>query len=168
MNAVFKRRSVRKYTDQPVTDAQIESIIRAGMAAPSAGNQQPWHFIVIRDRSVLKEIGNINPYAKLLENAPAAILVCGDTRLERYEGFWVQDCSAATENMLIETAERGLGGVWLGFYPVKERIEGIRKLFNLPKEVFPLSIVAVGHPAEKPEAADRFRKERIHYDTWKG
>jgi nitroreductase len=167
MNAVFKRRSVRKYTETPVSDADIEEIIRAGMTAPSAGNQQPWHLTIIRDRSILKEIGNINPYANLLENAPAAILVCGDTRLEKFEGFWVQDCSAATENMLIEISEKGLGGVWLGFYPMADRVEGIKKLFNLPKEVFPLSIVAVGHPAENPEPADRFKAERVHHDRWK-
>ncbi|MGL4370255.1 MAG: nitroreductase family protein [Spirochaetota bacterium] len=166
MNSIFKRRSIRKYTPDAVSDSDIEDILRAGMAAPSAGNQQPWHFIVIRDRALLDEIPNINPYSKLLENAPAAILVCGDTRLEKHEGFWVQDCSAATENMLIEIASKGLGGVWLGFYPRKERIDGIKKLFGLPKEVFPLAVVALGHPAEKPEPADRFKKERIHYDTW--
>jgi nitroreductase len=166
MDVIFKRRSVRKYTSQAVSDADIEAVIRAGMAAPSAGNQQPWHFLVIRDRSILLEIANINPYAKMLEHAPAAILVCGDMRLEKHEGFWVQDCSAATENMLIELTQRGLGGVWLGFYPVQSRVDGIKKLFNLPKEVTPLCVVALGHPAEKTEEADRFKKERIHFDAW--
>ena len=166
MNAVSKRRSVRKYSDLPVTDSEIEEILRAGMSAPSAGNQQPWHFIVIRDRAVLDKVPEINPYSKLLEHAPVAILVCGDTRLEKYEGFWVQDCSAATENMLIQIAAMGLGGVWLGFYPMKDRVEGIKKLFNLPKEVYPLSMIALGHPAEKPEPADRFKKDRIHYEKW--
>ena len=166
MDVILKRRSVRKYTSLPVTEADIESVIRAGMAAPSAGNQQPWHFIVIRDRETLREFGNINPYAKLLENAPAAIVVCGDIRLEKHEGFWVQDCSAATENMLIEIVERGLGGVWLGFYPVQARVDALKKLLDLPKEVVPLSVVALGHPAEKAEEADRFKKDRIHFDRW--
>ena len=166
MDVILKRRSVRKYTSQPVSEADIEAIIRAGMAAPSAGNQQPWHFIVVRDREMLREIGNINPYAKLLENAPAAIMVCGDMRLEKHEGFWVQDCSAATENMLIEIVERGLGGVWLGFYPVQTRVDAVKKLFGLPKEVIPMSVVAVGYPAEKSEEADRFKRDRIHYDKW--
>ena len=166
MNAVFKRRSVRKYTQQPVTEADIEDIIRAGMAAPSAGNQQPWHFIVIRDRAILSEIPNINPYSKMLENAAAAIVVCGDTRLEKYDGFWVQDCSAATENMLIEISLKGLGGVWLGFYPMKDRIDALKKLLNLPAEVFPLSVVSLGHPAETPEEANRFKKDRIHLERW--
>ena len=166
MSLVLKRRSVRKYTSEPVSDSDIEDVLRAAMSAPSAGNQQPWHFIVVRDRALLDQVPDINPYSKLLENAPVAILVCGDMRLEKFEGFWVQDCSAATENMLIEIAAKGLGGVWLGFYPVKERVEGIKKLFGLPKEVFPLSMIALGHPAEKPEAADRFKKERIHYDRW--
>ena len=166
MDVILKRRSVRKYTSQPVTEADIESVIRAGMAAPSAGNQQPWHFIVIRDRDTLREFGNINPYAKLLENAPAAIVVCGDMRLGKHEGFWAQDFSAATENMLIEIVERGLGGVWLGFYPVQARVDALKKLLGLPKEVVPLSVVALGHPAEKAEEADRFKKDRIHYDRW--
>jgi len=166
MSIVVKRRSIRKYTDQPVSDKDIEDILLAGMSAPSAGNQQPWHFIVIRDRAKLDKIPEINPYAKLLEHAPVAILVCGDTRLEKHEGFWVQDCSAATENILIEISSKGLGGVWLGFYPMKDRVEGIKKLFNLPREVYPLSLIALGHPAEKPEQAERFKKERIHFDTW--
>ena len=166
MDVIFKRRSVRKYTAEAVSDADIEAVIRAGMAAPSAGNQQPWHFLVIKNRDTFREITEINPYSKLLENAPVAILVCGDTRLEKHEGFWVQDCSAATENMLIEIAGRGLGGVWLGFFPVPSRVKAIKELFHLPKEVVPLSIVAIGHPAEKPEEADRFRPDRIHYEKW--
>ena len=116
---VLDRRSIRKYTDQPVPDKLVETLLRAAMSAPSAGNQQPWHFVVIRDRAILDAVPGFHPYARMMVKAPVAILVCGDGDLEKSKGFWVEDCSAATENVLIEAQELGLGSVWLGPVPAR-------------------------------------------------
>lgn len=166
MNVIFRRRSIREYTGKKVSDELVEKVLRAGMAAPSAGNQQPWHFIVIDDREILNKIPKVHPYSKMLKNASHAIVVCGDVSLQRYEGYWVQDCSAATQNMLLMATELGLGSVWLGVYPVEERVAGIEQLFNLPEGVIPLSIISIGYPAETKEPADRFNPSRVHKNKW--
>ncbi len=166
MDVLFKRRSIRKYTDQSVSEKQIEQIIRAGMAAPSAGNQQPWHFIVIRDREMLDQITTFHPYAQMLKESNCAIVVCGDVSLEKHERYWVQDCSAATQNMLLMAHDLGLGSVWLGVFPVEERVQPLRKLLNLPEGVIPLAVLPVGYPAESKKPADRFDQSRVHYNGW--
>ena len=166
MNAIFKRRSIRKYTSEPVSEEQIEKILRAGMAAPSAGNQQPWHFIVIDDREILSEIPKCHPYSKMLNEASCAIVVCGDVTLQRFEGYWVQDCSAATQNMLLMATELGLGSVWLGVYPREERVEALKTLLKIPEHVIPLSIISLGYPAEEKEPNNRFDETRVHRNTW--
>lgn len=166
MNAIFERRSIRKYTDRKVTEDLIEKILRAGMAAPSAGNQQPWHFIVIDDRNILDEIPKFHPNSKMLMEASCAIVVCGDLKQQKYEGYWIQDCSASMENMLLMAQELGLGAVWLGVYPVEERVKGVVNLMGLPENVMPLSIMSIGYPAEKKEPADRFDPSRIHRNRW--
>ena len=130
MNAILKRRSIRKYTQTEVPDELIKKLLEAGMSAPSAGNQRPWHFVVIKDKETLAKLADVSPYAKMTKDAAMAILVCGDLELEHHQGFWVQDCSAATENILIEVAEEQLGAVWLGIYPIKERVESIQKLLR--------------------------------------
>ncbi|KAB2952954.1 nitroreductase family protein [Heliorestis acidaminivorans] len=166
MKSIFTRRSIRSYTDQPVDDATVQELLKAAMAAPSAGNQQPWHFIVVRDRQLLDQVPKIHPYAKMLIEAPVAILVCGDETLEKHKGYWVQDCSAATQNTLLAAEELGLGAVWLGIYPTEDRVLAFRKLFGLPEHVTPLSMIAIGHGAEKKPPADRFNPERVRYDRW--
>lgn len=166
IDAIFNRRSIRKYTGQPVSDETIETLLRAGMAAPSAGNEQPWHFIVIRDRTTLEAITRFHPYAQMLHGADCAIVVCGDTALERYKGFWVQDCSAASENMLLMVQDLGLGSVWVGVYPMADRVEPLKQLLGLPESVIPLGILPIGYPAEKKSPANRFNPERIHRDSW--
>ena len=125
---VLDRRSIRKYTDQPVPDKLVETLLKAAMSAPSAGNQQPWHFVVIRDRTILDAVPAFHPYARMMVKAPVAILVCGDEALEKSKGFWVEDCSAATENLLIEAQELGLGSVWLGLHPREDRVRKMRAL----------------------------------------
>ncbi len=140
--------------------------IKAGMNAPSAGNQQPWHFVVINDRKILVEITNIHPYAQMLEQASCAILVCGDLDLEKHKGYWVQDCSAATQNILLAIADRGFGGVWLGVYPRQDRVEGIRKLLQIPERIIPFALVSLGVPAEEKKPRNKFKKERIRYNYW--
>jgi nitroreductase len=166
LEAIYTRRSIRKFKDRPLSDKKIETILRAAMAAPSAMNEQPWHFVVIRDRAILREIGAMNTYARMAAEAPAAILVCGDTALERAEGFWVQDCSAAVENMLLTARALGLGAVWTAAFPPADRIAGYRRLFGLPATVIPLALVPIGYPGEEPPPADRFDQERIHYERW--
>ena len=166
MDAIYKRRSVRKYTSKPVPEKNIIEFIRAGMNAPSAGNQQPWHFVIIDDREILKEITVIHPYSKMLHQASAAILVCGDLDLEKHEGYWVQDCSAATENILLEIADQGFGGVWLGVHPRKDRVEGIRKLLRIPPRIVPFSLISLGYPAESKEPKIKFKKDRIKHNYW--
>ncbi len=166
MDAIYKRRSIRKYTSQVVPEKSIIEFIKAGMNAPSAGNQQPWHFVVINERKLLDGIPKIHPYSQMLHQASAAILVCGDLDLERHEGFWVQDCSAATENILLEIADQGFGGVWLGVYPRKDRVEGIRKILKIPERIIPFALIAFGYPAEKKDLKNEFKKGRIRYNYW--
>jgi nitroreductase len=166
MNSIFERRSIRKYTNQEISDETIEKLLRAAMAAPSAGNEQPWHFIVIRDRETLNAIPKFHPYSQMLKEAPAAIIVCGDSSLEKFQGYWVQDCSAATQNILLEAQEMGLGSVWLGVYPMEERVNGLKSLLKLPAYVTPLCILPIGYPAESREPADRYDPIRVHADQW--
>lgn len=166
MDAILNRKSIRKYKNIKVSDEIVQELLRAGMAAPSAGNEQPWEFIVLRDKEIMKKIAEVHPYSQALLNADVAIVVCGDESKELLKGFWVQDCSAATENILLAAEDKGLGAVWLGVYPVKGRVDAIKRLLNLPDSVIPLSIVPVGYPDEQRGPADRFNKERIHYDRW--
>ncbi|NQT26319.1 nitroreductase family protein [candidate division KSB1 bacterium] len=165
-NVLFGRRSIRKYSGQLVPEQSIQNILKAAMAAPSAGNEQPWQFVVIRERKVLDAIPNVHPYADMMKEAQAAILVCGDISLERHEGYWVQDCAAATQNLLLAVQAEGLGGVWLGVYPREPRMEGIKELVCLPAHVIPFSLIALGYPVEEKGPSNRFKPERIHTDRW--
>jgi len=166
LDLLMTRRSIRRYSDGPVTDAEVEQILRAAMAAPSAGNQQPWHFVFIRDRGIMRQIMAVHPYSSMLAQAPVCIAVLADTSLERHKGYWVQDCSAATMNILLAAHALGLGAVWLGVHPVAEREAGLREILGLPDGVECLSLVAVGRPAESPEHPDRYDPSRVHRDRW--
>ncbi len=164
--ALLNRRSIRKYTSDNVTDTQVEELLRTAMYAPSAVNKQPWHFIVFRDKNTIREITTIHPNAGMLEGSPVAVLVCYDEKLQHDEGYGPVDCSAATQNILLAAHARGLGAVWVGVYPRKNRIEALHRIFDLPENIRPFSIVSIGYPAEKRSFPDRFRKERIHYGNW--
>jgi nitroreductase len=166
IEAICSRRSIRRFTDQPVTDDVLTELIEAGMCAPSAGNERPWHFIIIRDRNIFDEIPRIHPYAMMLKEAPVAILVCGDLDIEKHKGFWVQDCAAATENILIAAHAKGLGAVWTGIYPMEDRVAQIQKLLGLPENVIPLSLIPIGHPVEEKPRPRRFDGSRVHYGKW--
>ncbi len=166
MEAILSRRSIRQYTAEPVPQEAITGLLEAAMSAPSAGNQQPWHFVVVDDRKLLDEVPRYHPYAQMLPQARVAILVCGDLELETHPGYWVQDCAAATENMLVAARASGLGAVWLGIYPRQERVEAIQKLFALPENVIPLCLVAIGYPAEQKPPASRYNAARVHYNRW--
>jgi len=166
MNSLFARRSIRHYTKEPVKLDIIELLLKAAMAAPSAGNQQPWHFIVIQDRRILDEIPKIHPYAQMTAEASTAILVCGDLSIDKHPGFWVQDCSAATENILIEACELVLGAVWVGIYPNEQRVTAFSKLLGLPVNIIPLSLVPLGYPAEHKQPSQRYDITKIHHNKW--
>jgi nitroreductase len=166
MNSIFRRRSIRQYTPDPVSEEQLQLLLNAAMVAPSAGDQRPWHFVVIRDPKVLAQIPKVHPHAAMAPKASLCILVCGDEQAQLHPGYWIQDCSAATQNILLEATELGLGAVWLGVHPRPERIEGMRALFGLPAHISPLSLIAIGHPAEEKEPAQRFDPSRIHLNHW--
>ncbi|PLX19344.1 MAG: nitroreductase family protein [Marinilabiliales bacterium] len=166
LDGIFTRRSIRKYTKEEISNEHIEVILKAGMYAPSASNQQPWHFIVISDRKLLDTIKDVHPYAKMLVEAQLAILVCGDINLELSKDYWVVDCSASTQNMLLAAHGLGLGAVWLGIHPRVERKNEIRKIFNLPENIQPASLISIGYPDENKEMPDRYKPERIHYNAW--
>ncbi|MGZ4903814.1 MAG: nitroreductase family protein [Halobacteriota archaeon] len=164
--AILSRRSIRKYHDEPVSDGDVEALLNAAMHAPSAVNERPWHFVVIKDRKTLDAISQISPTAPMVKYAPLAIVVCADTTLEKFPGLWALDCAAATENILLAATARRLGAVWTAVYPFDERVEGIQKLLELPAHVIPLCVVPVGHPAETPAPVDRFDRSCIHQEAW--
>ena len=166
LEGIYTRRSIRKYKDEKLSDHQIHSLLKAGMQAPSAMNCQPWHFIVIRERNKLQEIMNIHPYAQMLKEADVAILVMGDTMLEHGPGYWVVDCGAATQNILLAAHGMGLGAVWIGIHPREARKKALKELFHLPGHVQPYALVSVGYPAEVKPVADRFTTEKVHYEEW--
>jgi len=166
LEAISTRRSVRSFTSKPIAKEIVEELLRAAMSAPSAGNEQPWQFVVIDDRKMLDRIIDVNPNAKMCKEAQAAILVCGDTTKEKYPGFWVQDCSAAAQNILLAAHEKGIGSVWTGIYPIKERVEGFRRLLSLPENVIPFCLVPLGYPAKQMPQVDRFQKDRVHHNVW--
>lgn len=166
IQAIFSRRSVRHFKNQPIAEEDIELLLKAAMQSPSAANSQPWQFVIIEKRDLLEEVTKFHPNAECLHQAPVAILVCGDERLLKKPNRWILDCSAATQNILLAAHSRDLGAVWLGIYPDELRIFEVKKLFDLPPEVHPLSLVAIGHPARTTHPEDRFKPERIHRNTW--
>ena len=166
IEAIITRRSIRKYTNDEVSDKLIEKLLEAAMSAPSAGNQQAWCFVVITERKILDEIPNYHPHSKMLKDAPLAILVCGDLEVETRKGFWIQDCAAATENILISANALGLGAVWLGVYPREERVVGIKNVLGLPDHIIPLSLIPIGHPAESFPPSERFDGSKVYYNRW--
>lgn len=166
IECILTRRSIRKYKKEPIPPEMIKELLTGAMAAPSARNEQPWHFIVITERSILDQIPKIHPYAQMVKEAPLAILVSGDLHLVNHEGYLVEDCSAATQNLLLSAHAKGLGAVWLGIYPREERIKEFKKLFSLPENIIPVSLVAIGYPAEKKKPENRYQESRVHYNSW--
>ena len=140
IDGILTRRSIRKYTKKSIPDEIIKELLEAGVSAPSAGNQQPWQFIVIDNREVLDEASQVLPNGKLLKDANKAILVCGDLNLETHKGYWPIDCSAATQNILLAAHAKRLGACWLGVYPREERVENLKKLFKTPKHIIPFPL----------------------------
>ena len=166
LQAIRTRRSIRVYQDKPVPDELTQKLLAAAMQAPSARNQQPWHFVIIDDRAILAEIPPFMPNAAMAAAAPLAVLVCAELALEKSEGYWVVDCAAAVENMLLAAHALGLGAVWCGVYPREPRMQGLRRLVGLPKGVMPHSLVVLGYPGEQVPAEDRYRPERVYRNRW--
>jgi nitroreductase len=169
IETIHERKSVRSYTDKKVTQEQLETIVKAGMAAPTAVNKQPWAFIIIDNRETLDELGEVLPYAKMIKNAPAAIVVCGDMT-KALEGqsqqFWVQDCSAATQNILLAVESMGLGAVWTAAYPSEERIKSVTDILELPEHIVPLNVIPVGYPVGTEKPKDKWKPENLHWQKW--
>ena len=166
IDAILTRRSIRKYTNQPVSDEQTEILLKAAMYAPSAVNTQPWHFIVFRDKTTAEKITAFHPNAHMIKNASLGILVCFDIKVQHDMGYGELDCSAATQNILLAAHGLGLGAVWIGIFPRKNRIVSIKELFSLPENITPLALVAVGYPDERKIAPSRYRTDRVHFEKW--
>ena len=168
LDNIATRTSIRDYEARPVEKEKVEKMLRAAMAAPTAMNKQPWHFVVVDQRNVLDALAGTNPYAKMLKKAPLAIVVCGNTD-KMIEGggrdFWIQDASAATENLLLAAHAMGLGAVWTGAYPSEERCISISKVLSLSDNLVPLNMIVVGYPAEQPQPKQKFKEENISYNV---
>ena len=164
--AIHTRRSVREYQDRPVSEDLIRELLAAAMQAPSAGNARPWQFVVLTDRALLARIPDIHPYATMATRAALAVLVCGDLKLEAYPGNWTSDCAAATQNLLLAAHAKGLGAVWTGIHPDKERIAAFQRLLGLPEHVVPLNLVPIGYAHDPPPPEERYDASRVHHNHW--
>jgi len=163
---ILDRRSIRRFTNQKVDNLIIKDILTAAMYAPSAVNCQPWHFVVIDDRDLLRKIMEIHPHARMLQTASHAIVVCGDEELQHDDGYWVVDCGAATQNLLLAAHSLGLGTCWVGLQPREERKDAFSRLLSLPVRVKPFAMVALGYPDEKKTRPERFVPEKVKHNRW--
>lgn len=167
MDEIFNRRSIRKFTDEEVDDEKIEKLLRAAMQAPSAANQQPWEFIVVREKKALKELSEVSLYAKPTEGSSVTIVLLADSNYFKVPTAWEQDLGAASQNILLEAVHLKLGAVWMGIATSETATENVTKLYQLPENIKPFALIAVGYPAEqKNEFVDRYKPERIHYEKW--
>ena len=165
---IMTRKSIRQFTDREISRDTLDLIVKAGMAAPSARNVQPWAFVVVTDKEVLDSLNANHPYANL-KTATAAIIVCGDATVDPEKGvneYWVQDCSAVTENILLAAHAYGLGAVWCGVYPNRERIAPVKAILGIPENYEPLNIITMGYPDENPDVKDKWDPSKIHYQKW--
>ncbi|MEG1557179.1 MAG: nitroreductase family protein [Oscillospiraceae bacterium] len=164
MNEIFMRRSVREYSDEPVSEQELLSIVRAGMQAPSAHNERPWEFITVTDRRELFKLGELGKYTKMVPQAGAAIVLLAR---EEMSEFWQQDMGACTQNMLLEAASLGLGACWLGVYPSEERQLFLRRQFSIPSGLRPFCVISLGHVEENKNVfVDRFEPQRLHKEKY--
>ena len=169
LDVIKTRVSVRHFTGEKLTDAQIDTILRAGMSAPTAVNKQPWAFVVVDDPETLMLLSDTLKSSRIENGASHAIAVCGNLQkaLEgEGQGYWVEDTSAATENMLLAAHAMGLGGLWVGVYPISERVKSVSEILGLPNHIIPMCLVVLGYPNEQPEVKDKFLQENIHYNKW--
>ena len=166
IDVILGRRSIRKFTGEDIPEADTKTMLKAAMAAPSACNQQPWHFVVAKDKKTHEKIMEIQPYTSMLKTAALSITVCADPELQTCPGFWQQDCSAAIENILLAVHAMGYGATWCGLYPNDDIVYKMRDLLELPKTVFPLGVIAIGVPDEEKPPSERYKKDRVHHEKW--
>ena len=166
MNEIFNRASVRVFKDAPVEKEKIEMLLKAAMQAPSAGNQRPWEFIVVEDKKTLEQLSETDPYAKFVAKVPAAIVALGNTDEMRFPEHWEQDLGAACENILLEAVSQDLGAVWLGVAPLKERMDHITKVFDLPDNIRPYAIIPFGYAKRPYEVEERSDAGRVHFEKY--
>ncbi len=166
LDAIFTRRSVRRFTDEPISAEIKDKLLRAAMNAPSAHNHQTWQFVVVDDRKILDELSTQHPHAKMCEQAPMAIVCCHDLSLDEIVGLGVQNVSAAIQNILLAARDFNLGAVWLGVYPKENLMEKMRQLFEIPEAIVPVGIVALGHSDMDQAFIDRYNEERVHHNRW--
>lgn len=164
--ALRTRRSIRKYTDEPVSDEDLHLLLEIAMLAPSACNEQPWHFVVLKSREQREAIAKTTPYTHMAADAPVVIVMCGDMSCNKAKGMWPQDCAAAVENLMLAARGRNLGCVWCGVHPVAEREEYVRSTLHLPEGIVPFCLVCIGHAAQAFKEEDRYRPERVHLEQW--
>ncbi len=165
---IMTRTSVRRFTAEPIGRDTLETIVRAGMAAPTAVNRRPWEFVVVDSREMLDTLKARHPYSNLA-TAAAAIIVCGNMEKaldDDGQDYWIQDCSAASENILLAAHGLGLGAVWCGVYPITDRIEAVSEALGLPGYIIPLNIIAMGHPEGESEPKDKWNPEALHFNAW--
>lgn len=161
IDAILKRRSIRKYKDKEIPEEILKEIIKAGMYAPSSSNKRPWFFILIKDKKILKKIADFHPYAKMLYSSPYAILVCGNKILQSVDGYIALDCAAATQNILLSAYGLGIGSCWIGIYPREARMDFIRDLLKLEDYFIPISLVSLGYPDEEKQMPERFEPDKF-------
>ncbi|MGE5424120.1 MAG: nitroreductase family protein [Syntrophothermus sp.] len=168
-DVIFQRKSIRSYTDEPVSKQELKHLMKAAMAAPTAKNMQPWSFIGLTDRKLMDQLAEGLPYAKMLFYAPAAIVVCGDLSKvfpSSSTELWIQDCAAATENILLAATSVGLGAVWTALYPYPDRYSLVQNLLHVPPGNVPFSLVPVGHPRDSEPPKNKYKQENIHWNKW--
>lgn len=164
----FMRQSMQKDSTLGVNDKTVVKLLRAAMVAPLAENDQPWEFIVTRDRAALEEIIKIHEYYQMLKDISTAIIICADPKRSKYpDGYWIQDCAVATQNILLAAASTGLAACWLGIYPQPERVDALRRIFDVPDDIVPFAVIALGYLTGEQRSADRSDEVRLRHETWK-
>lgn len=167
IETIMTRTSIRSFTDRAFSADTVEMLLRAGMAAPTAVNLQPWHFVVVNDRAKIDELGGNGRQSQMWHESPLVIVVCGNMEKAMDgagQAFWVQDCSAATENILLAAHALGLGAVWTGCYPIEERVANISQVLGLPEHIVPLCAIVMGYPNESPQPKDKWKPENVSYN----
>jgi nitroreductase len=163
LDLIKKRRSIRKYTPDPVSDDAVRKLLEAAMAAPSADNLQPWEFVVVQDADLRQQLARTHPWSDMCADAPVVFVVCAE---ERRASHWVEDASAATENLLLAAAGLDLGAVWVGVYPNAQNEEHVRQALDIPGKLRILCLVPVGHPAESKAPRTKYDEAKVHYDGY--
>lgn len=166
MNNIFIRRSIRRYTDKKVEKDKIERVLRAAMQAPSAKNQMGWEFIVVEDKKTLEKLSETSEHTKMVKDSGVTIAVVGNKHEMEYPDYWQQDLSAATQNMMLQCVEEGLGSVWLGIAPLEERMDFVKEILFVPEGIEVFSLVSIGYPVDENKFIDRWNSNKVHYEKY--